>query len=159
VAGIFLRTVKPEALDSAGPPRHLAFYCDSGQGFRAEEARVETYRLNNRGCLWHRIRLQTGGRGILRFGLTLGLAGERLQFTGVRVHRRPAGGDEQVETYPHEALEKHGYRPLHGDLYLVEEDSALIVVPAAGLQGFTGTVDVDLFFSIHEVATRRSRAA
>ena len=149
VAGIFLRTVKPEAFDSAEPPRHLAFYCDSGQGFRAEEASVETYRLNNRGRLWHRIRLQTGDRGILRFGLTLGLAGERLQLTGVRVHRRPASGDEQVETYPHEVLEKSGYRQLHGDLYLVEEDSALIVVPAAGLLGFTGTVDVDLFFSIH----------
>lgn len=149
VAGIFLRTAKPEAFDSAAPPRHLAFYCDSGQGFRAGEARVETYRLNNRGCLWRRIRLQAGGRPILRFGLTIGLAGERLQLTGVRVHRRPVSGDEQVETYSHEVLEKSGYRQLHGDLYLVEDDSALIVVPAAGLDAFTGTVDVDLFFSIH----------
>jgi FMN phosphatase YigB (HAD superfamily) len=149
VAGIFLRTVKPEAFDLAVPPRHLVFYCDSGRGFCAEEARVETYRLNNRGCLWHRIRLQVGGRTILRFGLTLGLAGERLQLTGVRVHRRPTGGDEQVDTYPHEVLEKSGYRLLHGDLYLVEDDPALIVIPAAGLYGFTGTVDVDLFFSIH----------
>jgi FMN phosphatase YigB (HAD superfamily) len=148
VAGIFQRTVKPEAFDLAAPPRHLVFYCDSGRGFCAEEARIETYRLNNRGCLWHRIRLQVSGRTILRFGLTLGLTGERLQLTGVRVHRRPAGGDEQVETYPHEALEKSGYRLLHGDLYLVEDAPALIVVPAAGLHGFTGTVDVDLFFSI-----------
>ena len=148
VAGIFLRTAKPEAFDSAAPPRHLIFYCDTGRGFCAEEARVEIYRLNNRGCLWHRIRLDVGGRTILRFGLTLGLAGERLRLSGVRVHRRPAGGDEQVETYPHEILEKSGYRLLDGDLYLVEEDPALIVVPAAGLEGFTGTVDVDLFFSI-----------
>jgi hypothetical protein len=149
VAGIFLRTVKPEAFDLAAPPRHLIFYCDSGRGFCAEDARVETYRLNNRGCLWHRIRLQADGRPILRFGLTLGLAGERLQLTGVRVHRHPEGGDGQVETYPHEVLEKSGYRLLHGDLYLVEDDPALIVIPAAGLHDFTGTVDVDLFFSIH----------
>ena len=149
VAGIFLRTAKPEAFDSAAPPRHLVFYCDSGRGFCAEEARIEKYRLNNRGCLWHRIRLDAGGRTILRFGLTLGMAGERLRLTGVRVHRRPAGGEEQVETYPHEVLEKSGYRLLHGDLYLVEDDPALIVIPAAGLHGFTGTVDVDLFFSLH----------
>ncbi len=150
VAGIFLRSVRPEALDSAAPPRHLVFYHDSGLGFRAEEARVETYRLNNRGCLWHRIRLQVSGGTIQRFGLTLGLAGERLRLTGVRVHRRAAGGNEQVETFPHEVLEKSGYRLLHGDLYLVEEDPALIVIPAAGLYGFSGTVDVDLFFSIFE---------
>jgi hypothetical protein len=149
VAGIFLRTVKPEALDSAEPPRHLVFYCDSGRGFCAEDARLETYRLNNRGRLWHRIRVQADGGTIRRFGLTLGVAGERLQLTGVRVHRRPEGGGEQVETYPHEILELSGYRPLHGDLYLVEEDPALIVVPAVGLDGFAGTVDVDLFFSIH----------
>jgi FMN phosphatase YigB (HAD superfamily) len=148
VASIYLRTVRPEAFDSAEGPRHLVFYWDSGQGFRGEEARLETYRLNNRGRVWHRVSLRMGGTRIERLGFTIGLRGELLRLTGVRVHRFPRGGDGEVESHPHASIEKHGYRQLHDDLYRVEEDPALLVVPVRGLVDFTGDVHVDLFFSV-----------
>ena len=148
VADIYLRAVPPEAFDSADPPRHLAFYVDSGEGFNAEDARVEAYQLNHRGRLWRRFSLRLDGGRVSRFGLTVGVAGEVLQLTGARVRRRAPGGHEQVEDFPHDALDMPGYRRLHGDLYVVEEDPALVVIPAPGLDGFTGQVHVDVFFSI-----------
>ena len=148
VANIFLRTVPPEVFASAEPPRHLVFYWDSGEGFDAREARIEEYRLNNRGRLWHRFSLRMGDSRILRFGLTVGLEGEVLQLAGARVRRRAPDGREQTADFPHEALEKSGYRHLHGGLYVVEADPALLVIPAPGLDGFTGEVDVDVFFSV-----------
>jgi hypothetical protein len=41
---------------------------------------------------------------------------------------------------------------LHGNLYLVVEDPALLVVPAPEMENFTGTVHVDLFFSVTRTA-------
>ncbi|HVP14752.1 MAG TPA: hypothetical protein VMS88_04370, partial [Terriglobales bacterium] len=148
VAAIHLRLVHPRLLASGDGPRVLAFYWDSGDGFRPEEMRIEPYELNNRGRVWQRLALRMNGGRLLRFGVTIGVKGEVVQLTGARVHRRGRTGEPRVETYPHEVLEMSGYRRLHDSLYLVEEDPALIVIPAPGLDGFHGEVDVDLFFSV-----------
>jgi len=148
VASIYQRSVGPEAFDSCEPPRHMVFYWDSGQGFNLAESRVCEYRLNNRGRVWHRFSLEIS-RGCNRmFGLTIGLPGEIVRLTGAIVRSQAEDEPMTIRTLPHDAVQKEGYERLHDNLYLVKEDPALFVIPTDDLTDFTGTVSVDVFFSI-----------
>jgi hypothetical protein len=152
VAAIFLRSIEPEVFDGAGEPRHLVFYFDSGQGIRTEESDVREYRLNHRGRTWQRFSMQLRGAHHRRYGFSIGLPGEAIQLAGVRIHLEPERGEPRIVAVPDGDIEKHGYRQLHGNLYLVVEDPALLVVPAPEMENFTGTVHVDLFFSVTRTA-------
>lgn len=148
VANIFLRTAKPEVFDSALEPRHLIFYWDSGNGFRSEESTVQTYTMNNRGRVWHRFRLELSQCRNRMCGFTIGLVGEVLQLTGVMLRVDREGRESKIVTLAHDEIEKLGYEHLCDNLYAVREDPALLVVRTEDLGTFTGTVNVDVFFSI-----------
>jgi FMN phosphatase YigB (HAD superfamily) len=148
VAHVFLRNVEPEAFNSASPPQYLIFYWDSGTGFSTKECSVQEYRLNNRGKVWQRFSLKLAKGESPRFGFSIGLPGQIVQLTGVILRYRPESGREQRIRIPHPNIEKQGYEALHGNLYLVREDPALLIVPGTGPEGFDGTVDVDIFFSL-----------
>jgi hypothetical protein len=78
----------------------------------------------------------------------IGSPGEVLQLTGAIVRIRPKGGEARTIRVPHAEMSMAGYAPLHGDLYLVKENPAVLAFPAGDLVDFTGTVDVDIFFSV-----------
>jgi len=152
VAQIYLRTAPPATFESAGPERALVFYWDGGGGFDAAHAHVQRYRMNNRGRAWVRESLRLDGGGCRAVAYSVGVPGELVRLTGMRLHRRPLHGEPAVSEHPHEALVTHGLERVHGSLYVVREEPALIALETAGLESFTGTLDVDLFFAVEEAA-------
>jgi FMN phosphatase YigB (HAD superfamily) len=152
VTHIFLRTAEPSVFDSGHPSQVMAVYWDSGGGFNRDQAKVIPYRLNHRGRVWQRITLRrdAGGRTASRLAFSIGTPGQIVQLTGVAVAEASGGRTEAPRRLPHHAIERHGYRPLHANLYLVERDPAVFVVPVEG--GGAERIDVDVFFGLIPVA-------
>jgi FMN phosphatase YigB (HAD superfamily) len=148
VAGIYLRTIEPEAFDAPDSRRCLVLYQDSGQGFSAKDAKVVPYTLNARGNIWMRLPLEGSDAGGDAVGFTIGVPGEVLRLAGVSLRRRDEQGEARVRRIPHDAIEMHGYERLHANLYLVREDPALMVVRDADLKNRNGHTDIDLFFGV-----------
>ena len=73
---------------------------------------------------------------------------ELVQLTGIRLHFHPEEGEHTTVTIPHQEIEKEGSQQLQGNLYKLEEEPTLLAVPTPEIDDFTGTVDIDLFFSI-----------
>lgn len=147
VASIFLRAVEPEAFNSSLPAGCLIAYWDTGRGFHAEQSRVVSYAQNDRGNVWLRLSLEHEGAMPAAFGFTIGLPGEVLRLTGIRLVQTGARGTTRSLRFPHEEIEKHGYHRLHGNLYRVHEDPALLVIrPDRG--DTEARTDIDLFFGI-----------
>lgn len=146
VAAIFQRAVRPEVFHAAAGRRPIAFYWDEGAGFEAASARIETVAMGPAGRAWHRVRLDLRHATHHAWGLTLGVAGEVVELTGVRVHVRPSSGGSTVIDLDASSLRCEGMQDLGAGLYRVERDPSLVVVPAAGVTDFTGEVWVDLFF-------------
>lgn len=148
VASIYLRAVEPEAFQSSEPARPLVAYWDTGRGFHAGESEVVQYTLNDRGTVWVRLCLDTGATCPRAFGFTIGLPGEVLRLTGVRVVQPEANGERELLRRSHGDLEKIGYERLHENLYLVREDPAVLVARFDAETRPTGRMDVDLFFGL-----------
>ena len=148
VANVFMRSVSPDAFDSGLPPQQIIFYWDDGSGFNKQNARVDTYRLNNRNRIWKRFSLEMDNADNLMFGLSFGLVGEVVQLSGVNLHFFPAEGDKRTISFEPDTIEKMGCRNLHGNLYIVEEDPALFIIPTPELVRFAGKVHVDVFFAL-----------
>jgi predicted HAD superfamily hydrolase len=148
VAHVFMRTNKPEAFDSGLPEQKIIFYWDSGNGFNKKNARIDTYRINNRNRVWKRFTLKMEKSTNTMFGFSLGLIGEVIQLSGVILHFLPTDGEERKIRFEQGKINKFGYRNLYGNLYLVEEDPALLMVPTPDLVRFEGQVYVDIFFAL-----------
>ena len=150
VTNIFLRTVEPEVFDFAGDPQVMAVYWDTGKGFRKEQALVQPYRLNNRGNVWQRftLRLDEKGPRPRRIGLSIGTRDQVIRLTGIALRASTGNGEEKTVRIPHDAVEKAGYHPVHGNLYLVTEDPPLLTVPVNGIGEGAKTVHVDVFFGV-----------
>ncbi len=146
VASIFLRAVRADLFHAAGGRRPIALYWDEGAGFEPACARVETVAFGPTGRAWHRTRFELRGGTHRAWGLTLGTAGEVIELAGVRVRLRPAGGGETVLELDSGALQKQGMRELGDGLLRVERDPSLVIVPASGVEDFTGEVWLDVFF-------------
>jgi FMN phosphatase YigB (HAD superfamily) len=152
VTNIFLRTTVPETFESAHEGQNLVAYWDTGKGFRSGESSVHPFLLNNRGRVWKRFTLHTRQLRVRSLGFSIGRKDEVVQLTGIAVRSTAPRGEEIVSRIPHEALEKLGYRHLWQNLYVVEEDPALIVVPLQDLPSDADRVDVDLFFGVVKAA-------
>lgn len=148
VAHIFLRTAGPGVFDSAHEPRPVAFYWDAGAGFNPRDTSVEEVVLNSRGRVWHRFSLGLDRATHRMYGFTPARAGEVFCLTGIRLRLCPTQGAPRTVDFPHEAVLKDGCSHLHGNLYVAEQDPLVLAVPAEGVTGFTGTVEVDVFFGI-----------
>jgi hypothetical protein len=148
VANIFLRTVTPEVFNSPVGAKYVAFYWDSGNGFNTDDSTIEEYSLSNRGKTWKRFTLELDHGRNKQCGLTIGLVGEILQLTGITLHYESNRGERRTLKYPHEMIAKQGYERVCGNLYLVKEDPAVLIVPTPDLERFTGRLHVDVFFSI-----------
>jgi FMN phosphatase YigB (HAD superfamily) len=152
VTNIFLRTAPPESFESAHEGQNLVAYVDTGRGFRSDGSSVHPFLLNNRGRVWKRFTFQPGKPRARSLGFSIGRKDQVVQLTGIAVRSAAPQREESVIRIPHDALEKLGYRHLWQNLYVVEEDPALIVVPLADLPADTDHVDVDLFFGVVEAA-------
>ena len=148
VANVFMRSVSPDAFDSGLPPQQIIFYWDDGGGFNKKNARVDTYRLNNRNRVWKRFSLEMDNADNRMFGLSFGLIGEVVQFSGVNLHLFPEEGDKRTIQFEPDNIEKMGCRKLYGNLFIIDEDPALFVVPTPELVRFAGKVHVDVFFAL-----------
>ena len=148
VAGIYLRAVRPEAFDSAGEAHRMIFYWDSGSGFNQQESKVQQYVMNNRGRIWQRFSLEMKNGLNRMYGFSIGMKNDLIQLAGIAIHHHPKIGEAKTIRIRHQEIEKIGYELLHANLYLVTEDPAVLAVPTPDLDGFTGRVDVDLFFSL-----------
>ncbi len=150
VAGIYLRAAQPEAFDSAHRTQHMVVYWDTGRGFNPEEASIRTYRINNRGKVWERVSLQLGDNGgrARQMGFTIGSKDQVLDLTGIAVHPVSRTGVRGTERLSPDRIRKLGYRHLGRNLYLVEEDPSLLVVPVDTVPADTDRIDVDLFFGV-----------
>ena len=152
VTNIFLRNAPPESFESAHEGQNLVAYVDTGKGFHSDAASVHPFLLNNRGRVWKRFTLQPQKTGVRSLGFSIGRKDQVVQLTGIAVRSAAPERKESVTRIPHDALEKLGYRHLWQNLYVVEEDPALIVVPLENLPTDTDRVDVDLFFGVVEAA-------
>lgn len=152
VTNIFLRNAPPECFESAHADQQLVAYVDTGKGFRSEASSVHPFQLNNRGRVWKRFSLQPRQPHVRSLGFSIGRKDQVVQLTGIALRSAAPRREESVTRIPHDALEKLGYRHLWQNLYVVEEDPALIVVPLEGLPADTDRVDVDLFFGVVEAA-------
>ena len=148
VASVFMRTAAPHAFDSGLPEQKIIFYWDSGSGFNKKDARIDTYRINNRNRVWKRFTLQIENSTNAMFGFSLGLVGEVIQLSGVILHFLPTDGEKRIIRIEQDKINKSGYRNLYSNLYLVEEDPALLVVPTPDLVKFKGLVYADIFFAL-----------
>ena len=148
VANVFMRTAAPHLFDSGLPEQKIIFYWDNGSGFNKKDARIDTYRINNRNRVWKRFTLQIEKSTNMMFGFSLGLAGEVIQLSGVILHILPTDGEKKKIRVVQEKINKFGYRNLYGSLYLVEEDPALLIVPTPELVRFDGLVYADIFFAL-----------
>lgn len=148
VAHVFMRTNTPEAFDSGLPEQNIIFYWDSGNGFNKKDARIDTYRINNRNRVWKRFTLQMEKSTNAMFGFSLGLVGEVIQLSGIILHFLPTDGEKRKIRIDQDKINKSGYRNLYGNLYLVEEDPALLIVPTPDLVRFEGLVYADIFFAL-----------
>ena len=148
VANVFMRSVSPEAFNSGLPEQKMIFYWDNGTGFNKTNALIDTYRLNNRNRVWKRFPLEMKGATNKMLGFSIGLVGEVVQLNGVILHFLPTAGVRSKTRVRQEKIEKMGYRSLYCNLYLVEEDPALLIVPTPGLEKFDGLVYADIFFSV-----------
>lgn len=83
----------------------------------------------------------------MMFGFSLGLAGEVIQLSGVILHILPTDGEKKIRVVQ-DKIDKFGYRNLYGNLYLVEEDPALLIVTTPELVRFDGLVYADIFFAL-----------
>lgn len=152
VTSIFLRQAPPESFESAHEGQELVAYVDTGKGFRSDASSVHPFLLNNRGRVWKRFTLQPRKPRVRSLGFSIGRKDQVVQLTGIAVRSAASQREECVTRIPHDALEKLGYRHLWQNLYVVEEDPALIVVPLENLPADTDRVDVDLFFGVVEAA-------
>lgn len=150
VANIFLRTADPAVFDAAHDTQYLVAYWDTGGGFNREQASIHPYRLNNRGRVWQRFTLgrDRHGAAARRLGLSVGLRDQVLSLAGVAVHGNSDHGRSFTRRLPHEMVEKLGYRHLGRNLYQVDADAPLLVVPLEDVPADARQVDVDLFFGL-----------
>ncbi len=148
VANIFLRTADPAVFDAAHDTQYLVAYWDTGDGFNREQASIHPYRLNNRGRVWQRFNLGHKGTPARRLGLSVGLRDQVLSLAGVAVHGHADHGRSFTRRLPHEIVEKLGYRHLGRNLYQVDADAPLLVVPLEDVPADTRQVDVDIFFGL-----------
>lgn len=151
VANIYLRTVEPEVFDSS-EKKYLIFYWDSGRGFNKDESKVESYKLNNRGKVWKRFSLNLKGAKNRAIGFNIGLVDEIIQLTGVKITCEKKDEKRKVTMFTPDQIEKSGYKKIHHNLYLVEEDPSLFAIATDDIGHFTGMVYVDVFFSVVEGA-------
>jgi hypothetical protein len=148
VAHIFMRTVKPSVFDMSMGKRAMVFYWDMGNGFNRNNCKVDEFVLNNRNKIWKRFGMKLENCDNRMVGFTVGYVGEVVQLTGVTVHYRPENGEPKKVRFSHETIQKSGYKHLYQNLYSVSDDPPLLVVPTEEAVGFTGEIDVDIFFSI-----------
>lgn len=151
VAHIYLRDVAPEVFDEGPGQTPLAVYWDSGDGFHAEQARVEMAPLGFRGRAWRRFRFRLEDATHHGYGVSLGLAGQWVRLDEVRVTRTAETGERELECYRAEDLESVGYRCVEGSLHEVQEGPPLWRVPGH-VTPFTGVVDIDVFVAWMEAA-------
>jgi hypothetical protein len=151
VAAIYQRLADPSVFDSGLAARPIGLFWDAGGGYHPRASRVADVRLNNRGRAWHRFRLTVTGEPLRAVAVAIGSRDELVQLTGMRVHLRSRDGALETRSFEAEALAKVGYSQLHGNLYRVEQEPALMVAPLE-LERFTGWVDVDVFFGLLEAA-------
>ena len=104
--------------------------------------------MNNRGRIWQRFSLEMKNGRNRMYGFSIGMKNDLIQLVGIAIHHHPQIGEAKTIRIPHQEIEKIGYELLHANLYLVTEDPAVLAVPTPDLDGFTGRVDVDLFFSL-----------
>ena len=150
VTHIFLRTAEPSVFDSGHPDQVMAVYWDTGAGFNRDQSKVIPYRLNHRGRVWQRVTLRRDGQGrtASRLAFSIGIPGQVVQFTGVALAEASGERAGEPRRLTHEGIERHGYRPLHGNLYLVEEDPAVFVVPVEERDPGAERIEVDIFFGL-----------
>lgn len=147
VASLFLRGARAEALHAAAGRRALAVQWDEGDGFTADRGRVEEVALGPAGRTWHRVRMQLQRATHRRWALTLGVRGDVIELAGVRVHRRPEDGEPDVRDLPAAQLERIGWQPMGGALWRATGDAPAVIVPAEGVQDFTGEIWLDVFLT------------
>ena len=73
---------------------------------------------------------------------------EVLRLAGVSLQSLSNGSAVKTVRLQHQEITKYGYEHLHGGLYLVQEDPALLVIQPEEFEQITGRVDVDLFFGV-----------
>ncbi len=147
VASIFLRAAEPAAFDSAAPPRPLAFYWDTGDGFHAGQARVDSLTLSSHGRAWKRLTMRVSGESHHRYAFSVGFPGELVRWAGIRVSVVEEDGTRQWE-FPAEALEMSGMERLEGGWAVVRQNPPLVATPSLGLTAIDGRVHVDAFVTL-----------
>lgn len=148
VRHLFLRTVEPGVFESADDPHVMVIYWDTGNGFNKEESMICRYALSNRGRVWRRFTMNKWQEQASAIAFQIGLPGQVVQLTGIML-RGKTGADEQTfGRLGHEEIQKLGYQHLWGNLYRVEEDPALLLLPLQGIPQGASPVSVDLFFGI-----------
>lgn len=148
VAQIYLRTAEPGVFDAAHPVAPLLFCWDSGHGFNDRESALQEYRLNSRGRCWHRFSLRARDVSYRAFGVALGRPGEIVRLTGVRLRYQPEADEATAICVPVEEIAASGGEEHSAGLYRVTDDPCLFVAAAHAPASFTGTVDVDVFFTV-----------
>lgn len=147
LAALFLRTSGPEAFDSCSAPRPLAFYWDTGEGFHAEQARLEPLSLASHGRAWKRFSMHVEGETHHRYAFSLGFPGELVRWAGIRVTVEDRDGTHHHE-FAAEALEVSGMERLEGGWWVVRQDPPLVATPQLPLTTFDGRVHVDAFVTV-----------
>jgi FMN phosphatase YigB (HAD superfamily) len=148
VRHLFLRTVEPGVFESADDPHVMVIYWDTGSGFRKEESMICRYALSNRGRVWRRFTMNKWQERARALAFQIGLPGQVVQLTGIILRGKTAAGERTFARLGHEEIQKLGYHHLSGNLYRVEEDPALLLVPVQGIPEDASPVSVDLFFGI-----------
>jgi len=150
VASIYLRTADPRAFDSAHQTQHMVVYWDTGNGFNPEEASIRPYRINNRGKVWQRVSLQMGRNGsrATQMGFSIGTRDQVVDLTGIAIRGSSRDAEGETVKLDPENIQKLGYRHLGRNLYLVEEDPSLLVIPMDDIAPKADQVDIDLFFGV-----------
>ncbi len=147
VAAIYLRTCEPTAFDSSAPTRPIAFYWDSGEGFKADQARVEPLNLASHGRAWKRVAMHVAGASHQRYAFSLGFPGELVRWAGIRVTVIEDGETRRWE-YPADALEFSGMERLDSDWWVVRQNPPLVATPTISLKAIDGLVHVDAFVTM-----------
>jgi hypothetical protein len=148
VAAIFLRSVRPEAFDSATGTRPMVVSWDDGSGWSDDHSALVEFAPASHGRCWHRSGIAVRDTALRAVAMGFGATGDLLALTGARVHWWSEDGEEEAQTFAADTLLVHGAETLAPGLHRVTDASAVVLLELPLREGFRGVADIDLFFGL-----------
>ncbi|HTR96646.1 MAG TPA: hypothetical protein VMH61_01975 [Candidatus Acidoferrales bacterium] len=148
VADIFLRQAPPWAFDSALGTRPLVVSWNDGSGWSDARSAVTTCAPGSHGRCWHRASLALERETLRAVAFGLGRPGDLVRVTGARLHWVAPDGAVTTETRPLDTLIVHGADAIAPGVFATGAQALMVLADLGERPAFTGTVHLDLFFSL-----------